>query len=142
MALTKLRKIDKFAASQNPYWFDLSSIQHGNLGGANIDAIWFGRKKGLTTVTFGTYSLYFPKSEKNAPVSHLIEIADTRYGGSWMYQWDGESFLREPMSPLSTPADLAEVQTRLDNLLADTPDPFPVGSTWDGPYYKAKVDLP
>lgn len=143
MSINLLRHRERFAPSKNPYWFDTDTLKMDGDRSATIEAIWFGRKAGCTVVTSGTYRLFpfHTQGRLTGSVQEMIQTADTRYGGHWLYRWDGTTFQRNPLAPLHALVDLMSIQSRLDEVLTSAPEPFPGQRNWIGPYYKVPVDL-
>ena len=126
----------KLAPSSNPYAFRTASAQTESLtrnDGSVIDlfrvtydAIWLGRKNGVTTVTIGSYSVYADGQEelsRDDDLTALLAKADTRYGGSWAAKYDGETLLVEPTHPL-TPQEQMKLIEQLSGVLQD-PESLP-----------------
>lgn len=140
--LVLLRRQDKWAPSQNPYWFRLDKIIPDGIF-FRVPAVWAGRKHGQLVVTSGTYTVFpHPRladlADPNRPET-LVETADTRYGGEWQSSWDGERLLINPR--FQVPADdLGTIRDTLDLLLGQLPNLDPV--VWSGPWYRTKVQLP
>lgn len=140
----RLRRIDKYAPSANPYWFKLDELIETPIDSNGyiyrvLPALWLGRKSGRTTITAG---FYHPFSHSNRDFESLspremVEAADVRYGGRWQYQWDGQRFKVEPsLNPAS--AEAKQKLGLLQELWGTLPNPLmPEG--YDGPWYKTTV---
>lgn len=127
-----LTKKAKWAPSQKPYAFDLSTFRVPNEWSATIDAVWPGRKNGVLTVTIGAFGLSPHPLSGAETLPEMIAAADLRYGGKWRAQWNGADLLVNPSHPVSFKGKAALV-TRLDAMLAAFPL-VPAG--FDGWYYR------
>ena len=138
-----LRKIDKFAPSQKPYWFDAKSLRPFSSTSHKVNAMWVGRKNGLTVVTLGTYSLHtharFRSLDMPYDADALITHADTRYGGDWLYRWDGLRFQENPTAPIRPLTDLIRVRRSLETILIGLPESMSEPG-WLGPYYRTSTE--
>lgn len=141
-----LRKIDKFTPSQNPYWFRIGDVLATDDRRRDVRVMWASRKGGRTVVTQGAYGLFpfghgasFPVPDAGAEA--VIEAADTRYGGEWLYRWDGQRFQENPTAPIATPDELAAIRENLDRILNDLPGALNDDADWIGPFYKTEVNL-
>lgn len=83
-----LVKIDKFAPSQRPYALHRETFRVDQHGCARVEAVWAGRKNGVTTTTVGSLWDYGPKT-----LVEFVDTIDMRYGGTWIAQWDGSALL-------------------------------------------------
>jgi len=130
--VTRLQRIDKFAPSQNPYWFDPSAVRiDGTMH--RVPVMWFSRRNGRTVVTLGTYSLFSHRKQSASTPHEVIENADTRYGGDWTFRWDGHWLQDNSSAPsFVTTADRTHAQALLDACLNTSSGP----RGWLGPYYK------
>lgn len=140
MTLVLLRPFDKFAPSQNPYWF-----ARGTLDGERIDAVWAGRKDGRTTLTLGTYHLWPARANWRDGFDRLdvldrIALTDTRYGGNWNYRFDGVRHLTEPMAAGTDRDHEQQVRDWLERMLAGLPDSL-AADGWVGPFYRTEVEM-
>lgn len=141
----------KLAPSSNPYAFRLDSAEYETLtrhDGVVIDpsqiifdAIWLGRKNGVTTVTIGRYTVWThgqDRLSRDDDLTTLLSKTDTRYGGSWTAKFDGDVLLMEPTHILPIPEQVALVE-QLRGVL-DDPEHLPAG--WSGWYRKASLTPP
>jgi hypothetical protein len=120
-----LVKLDKFAPSQRPYAFLRESFQIDQRGRATVEAIWPGRKSGVTTASFGQLGGY-----RLSTLDDLIENIDMRYGGYSIGKWDGERLITDQSRSMSYCNSLAE---QLDMVLQAFPA---VPEGWEGWYYR------
>lgn len=136
----------KLAPSSNPYAFRRDSAEYDTLtrndgtildpSSVIFDAMWLGRKNGVTTVTIGRYTVWThgqDKLSRDDDLTTLLSKADTRYGGSWAAKYDGAHLLVEPTYQY-TPQDQIELIEHLRGVL-DDPGHLPAG--WSGWYRKA-----
>lgn len=92
-----------------------------------IPAVWFKTKKGLRTVSEGClrFVVRAVVVEKYATVEEaFLAEFDGRYGGSSVFQWDGERMY----APNQSFEDMREAQVRLQTYLDGFPEP-PTGYT-------------
>lgn len=107
-----------FAPSQNPYAVDPESWDRQT---GHIDAIWAGRKNGVTTITAGTLKIWAPRTDINAlALPEALAQADTRYGGDWELKWDGEELLVNPVVVVK-PQEYLQWSYDLDSFLERFP---------------------
>lgn len=86
----------EYIASHRPYLIRPGSFRKGEkrqtpdgrwVGRVNADALWFRRKRGVLTVTFGELWDYSEAED----FDQFLNLFDTgRYGGTAVAQWDGE----------------------------------------------------
>lgn len=89
----------RFLISRRPYAVDLSSLRGSMLprdnGGecyqAQIGAVWFRRRSGITVACIGTLSDFQNEQPANA-VQFLERHTDGRYGGNCDGRWDGTNY--------------------------------------------------
>lgn len=120
------------APSQRPYAVNFPTFKLDKPGSGSVEVIWVGRKRGVTTVTLGQLHL-FSFREKFETLDDALAHADMRYGGMWMYQWDGERLNVEPTHALN-PDEHALMAISL-GYIADHLPALPEGP-WDGWYYR------
>jgi hypothetical protein len=119
-----------FAPSKKPYAIDLNSFQATNKSyarsdgttypytTASIDAVWVGRKNGLTYVTSGHLST---GGSGCATLREFLDNFDPRYGGQAEARWDGTSMWAPEMAWVDTVAEQARLDIILKNLDAVPP---------------------
>ncbi|NIL77645.1 hypothetical protein [Rhodococcus sp. B10] len=125
-----LTKRDKFTPSRTPYAFAPATFD-----GERVDALWASRKHGETVVTLGSYRLFSFTDRDASDFDSLLSVADTRYGGNWMFRWDGTTLLHNPEFK-SAFGGWQSVTEKLDAVLRGFPE---VPVDWDGWYYREKA---
>lgn len=129
-----LTRSGKFTPSKRPYAF--TDVP----GSDRMEAVWFGRKNGRLIVTTGDYHVWAQHFEGgrivgldlSLPLDERLAHADTRYGGNWHHQWNGERLLSEPRHLLD-PAGSSEMAHRLEKILKAAPE-VPAGM--EGWFYR------
>lgn len=121
-------KRDTFAPSRRPLYLQLPLTRTPQ--GAVTRAVWYGRKKGRTTVTIGVQKFWEPGGD-NLTDQQLIDSPENTLTRAWEYQWDGLNFLANPTAK-ALPSYLALIQGQLEHLLTSQ---GPDAPGWVGPYY-------
>lgn len=144
--MSHLKRIEKLALSQNPYWFDVNSYGSPteDRSFAVCRAYWFGRKNGRNTVTYGSYA-FFPRRTDIKPSDSIydqIDAADPLHGPHWTYRWDGVKVLVNSantwITDLETQLEWEKVFHELLDRIEDPDFDYDIGVGWIGPYYKVK----
>lgn len=95
-----MNRLPKFALSRKPYAVDLSSLRVGEvsprwdgapLARAEIDAVWFRRRRGVTVACIGRLWDYQSPPPVDA-AQFLAQATDGRYGGDCDGRWDGVGY--------------------------------------------------
>lgn len=135
--MKRLQAVEKIAPSQNPYWFDETSFGWSSPTSAKAKAVWLSRKDGKTVATLGEYTMFLRSVNTTitATPQNIILMADTRYGGSWLWRWDGERFLANPQAPYTTLEEQIEIREWLDGFRTEHVLP----ENWLGPFCNLEV---
>lgn len=124
-----MRREDRFVMSHRPYAVDLSSMQmevstgwKGEYASANVSAVWFRRKNGVTAACVGELwdSQWTVPSDAE---QFLAQHDDGRYGGRCFARWDGTSFWCAGQDPEENARYLALLKPMLENFPA-VPDGY------------------
>lgn len=82
---------ERMLISKRPYAVNLLTLFTNDRGGAEMDAVWFRRRSGVTVACVGILWDYQSPSPTTA-YEFLRRHDDGRYGGDCRGRWDGERY--------------------------------------------------
>jgi hypothetical protein len=85
-----VRYTDSFTFSHHPFAVDYSTLRWKGEWGY-IAAVWFRRKRGVTSANIGELR-NLTRRITDDPVVFLSDFTDGRYGGYCYGRWDGEQY--------------------------------------------------
>lgn len=118
-----LVRIPNPSPSKTPYALETASYKPSRHDGPMyVNAIWLGRKNGVTTLSSGTLTLstFSPNTtaqqRQALTLTETLAIYDPRYGGDAHLRWDGEYLWVNPAFPIPFFQQQTHVE-KLDKIL-------------------------